>query len=76
MNQAGLLILTLSLASILLGGEPIYQSKSATEAPTLDQILDKYVQALGGRVALEGVNSRASAKIVHCGDIRRRQHHW
>lgn len=62
MNQAGLLILTLSLslASILPGGGPIYQSKSATEAPTLEQILDKYVQALGGRAALESVNSRAS----------------
>ena len=62
MNQVALLILTLSLslASILVGGEPNSQSKSATEAPTLEQILDKYVEALGGRAALERVNSRAS----------------
>jgi hypothetical protein len=62
MNQAGLLILTLSLslASILVRGAPISQSKSAAEAPTLEQILDKYVQALGGRAALERVNTRAS----------------
>jgi len=62
MNQVALLILTLSLslASILVGGEPNSQSKSATEAPTLEQILDKYVEALGGRAALAKVNSRAS----------------
>jgi predicted aspartyl protease len=62
MNQVALLILTLSLslASILVVSEPISQSKSATEAPTLEQILDKYVQALGGRAALERVNTRAS----------------
>jgi hypothetical protein len=62
MNQVALLILTLSLslASILVGGGPKSQSKSATEAPTLEQILDKYVQALGGRAALERVNTRAS----------------
>ena len=52
--------LSLSLASILVGGEPNSQSKSATEAPTLEQILDKYVEALGGRAALAKVNSRAS----------------
>ena len=62
MNQVALLILilSLSLASILVGGEPNSQSKSATEAPTLEQILYKYVQALGGRAALERVNTRAS----------------
>jgi len=62
MNQVASLILTLwlSLASILVDGESISQDKSATEAPTLEQILDKYVEALGGRAALERVNSRAS----------------
>ena len=62
MNQAALLILTLSLslAFILVGGEPISQSKTSTEAPTLEQILDKYVEALGGRAALGKVNSRSS----------------
>ena len=62
MNQVALLILTLSLslASILVGSESNSQNKTPTEAPTLEQILDKYVEALGGRAALERVNSRAS----------------
>ena len=62
MNKAALLILSLflSLASTLDSGEPFPQNKPQTEAPTLEQILDKYVQALGGRAALEKVNSRAS----------------
>jgi predicted aspartyl protease/outer membrane lipoprotein-sorting protein len=62
MNQAALLILTLSLslAFILVGGEPISQSKTSNEASTLEQILDKYVEALGGRAALGKVNSRSS----------------
>lgn len=62
MNKAALLILGLflSLASNPGGGESFPQNKPDTAAPTLEQILDKYVRALGGRAALEKVNSRAA----------------
>ena len=55
-----ILCLILSLASTPCSGEPFQQNKANTEAPTLEEILDKYVQALGGRAALERVNTRAS----------------
>src|SRR5215208_2779319 len=35
-------------------------TKPAGAMPTADQILDKYVQALGGKAAIEKVNSRVS----------------
>ena len=54
------LSLFLLLASTTVSGEPFPQNKPDTGTPTLEQILDKYVQALGGRAALEKVNSRAS----------------
>jgi hypothetical protein len=30
----------------------------ATQAPTIEQIIDKYVQAIGGKTAVEKINSR------------------
>lgn len=62
MNKAALSIvsLLLLLASTHVSSEPFPQNKPDTGTPTLEQILDKYVQALGGRAALEKVNSRAS----------------
>ena len=62
MNKAAFLILSLFLllASTHASGEPFPRNKPDTGTPTLEQILDKYVQALGGRAALEKVNSRAS----------------
>src|SRR5712671_2795721 len=62
MNKAVLLILTLfiSLPPTLGSSQQFSQDKPITEAPTLEQILDKYVQALGGKSAFEKINSRAS----------------
>lgn len=62
MKRAALLILSLfmSLPPTYGGSQPFPQEKPSTEAPTLEQILDRYVQALGGRAAIEKVNSRAS----------------
>jgi outer membrane lipoprotein-sorting protein/predicted aspartyl protease len=62
MNKVALLILclVLSLAATLGSGQTFSQNKPDAKAPTLEQILDKYVQALGGRAALEKINSRAS----------------
>ena len=58
MNKLALLILTVILSLTSTPGSSERQAN--TEAPTLEQILDKYVQALGGRASLEKVNSRAS----------------
>ena len=62
MNKAASLILSLSLsiASTHISGNPFLQNKAKTEVTTLELILDKYIQALGGRLSLEKVNSRAS----------------
>ena len=62
MNKGALLILSLilSLASTHNSGKPFQQNKAKTEVPTLELILDKYIQALGGRLSLEKINSRAS----------------
>jgi len=42
------------------GSQSFQQEKPTTKSPTLEQILDRYVQALGGRAAIEKVNSRTS----------------
>src|SRR6266550_5184823 len=62
MKIVALLIVCLfiSLPPTRASGQPFSQEKPTTEAPTLAQILDKYVQALGGKMAIERVNSRAS----------------
>src|SRR5690349_4332911 len=61
MNKATLLILGLLISlPTTLGGQPYSQEKLTTEAPSLEQILDRYVQALGGTPAMERVNSRIS----------------
>ena len=39
------------------GGAPA-EAKAAEPLPTVDQVLDKYVQAMGGRAAIEKVKSR------------------
>ena len=58
MNKLALLILTVILSLTSTPGSSERQAN--IEAPTLERILDKYVQALGGRASLEKVNSRAS----------------
>ena len=72
MNKAALLILSLLLpfASTIGSGELFSQNKSVTEASTLEQILDKYVQALGGRAALVKANSRASKGVFTSNHLK------
>jgi predicted aspartyl protease len=62
MRIVALLIVSLfiSLPPSLANGQLFSQEKATTEAPTLAQILEKYVQALGSKAAIEKVNSRAS----------------
>jgi hypothetical protein len=62
LNKGPLLILSLilSLASTPGSAQPFQQNNANTEATTLEEILDKYVQALGGRASVEKVNSRTS----------------
>jgi predicted aspartyl protease len=61
MKKAILLIVGLLISlPTTLGSQPYSQEKPTKENPTLEQILDRYVQALGGKMAIERVNSRAS----------------
>ena len=56
-------LLTVSLfvsLSVSLVSKPLSKEKFSAQDPTLEQVLDKYVQALGGKLALEKVNSRTS----------------
>ncbi len=41
-----------AILSAGLAGIPVVAGPQASQAPTVDQILDKYVQALGGRDAI------------------------
>ena len=43
---------------------PAIASAQAPATPTVDQVLDKYVAALGGAAALEKLNSRVSLGVV------------
>jgi len=62
MNKALWLILSLFLPLSLTFNsiEPLPQTKLDPEAPSVEKILDRYVQVLGGRAALDKVTSRAS----------------
>src|ERR1043165_10185547 len=55
-----ILIIVLSFGSVVGSDEPFLQDPTKSETLTLEQILDRYVQALGGRAAIEKINSRAS----------------
>ncbi len=57
-----LIILSLILTGLALAQEKSQDSKpAATEAmPAVDQILDKYVKALGGKAAIEKLTSRTA----------------
>lgn len=61
------LLVTLAICSLNTGHEMQAQTRfvQATEAaPTLDQILEKYVQALGGNAAFEKLTSRVTVQSV------------
>jgi hypothetical protein len=65
-----ILSLILSLALTHNSDKPILQNKAKTEVPTLELILDKHIQALGGRLSLEKVNSRAPTRgLSICQDV-------
>lgn len=51
---------SLAVATAQTGPKPGAQQPAAAAAPTADDILEKYVQALGGRAAFEKINSRVT----------------
>jgi len=57
-----LVIATLSVAAFAQGGsqKPAADAKPAAGLPTADQIVEKYVQAIGGKAAIEKQTSRVS----------------
>jgi predicted dienelactone hydrolase len=57
------LFMALAACWLARRSEARVQSRSAG-TPTLDQILDKYVEALGGRAALEKLTSRVTVQTV------------
>ncbi len=57
-------ILTISALVVLLGASAASQAPQTSALPTVDQILDKYVTAVGGRAAIEKITSfRAKGTI-------------
>src|SRR5882762_240539 len=57
-----LFISAITVAALAQGGsqKPAADAKPAASLPTADQILDKYVQAIGGKAAIEKQTSRVS----------------
>lgn len=57
-----ILITTLALAgpAVVRAAQQKPDEKPADKMPTVDQILDKYVQAIGGKAAIEKLNSRVA----------------
>lgn len=53
-------IATLTLATCLLAQEAKAPPTSAAAPPTVDQIIDRYIAAIGGKAAIEKITSRAS----------------
>jgi zinc protease len=54
------LSLAMAVAVSAQEAKPKMEAKPAEAMPTADQIIEKYVQALGGKAAIEKLNSRAS----------------
>ena len=54
------LSLFVSLPATLYSSQRLSEDKPTPEALTLDQVLDRYVQALGGKSAIEKISTRAS----------------
>jgi zinc protease len=55
-----LLSLAMAVAAFAQEAKPKMEAKPAEAMPTADQIIEKYVQALGGKAAIEKLNSRTS----------------
>ena len=67
MRQATIIILGMLFSMSAIAQSPISSSKAASPGaassaalPTVDEVLDRYVKALGGRAAIEKINSRVS----------------
>jgi len=58
------LILFLTLAMVL----PANRSSARQSEPALDQVLEKYVQAVGGKTAFDKLTSRVTLQDVTGGD--------
>lgn len=58
MKKFLILLATMALISIAVQAQAPAPAKADEAAPTIDQILDKYVAALGGKAAIEKVSSR------------------
>ena len=54
------LSLALAVAAYAQEAKPKADAKPAEGMPTADQIIEKYVQALGGKAAIEKINSRTT----------------
>jgi outer membrane lipoprotein-sorting protein/predicted aspartyl protease len=52
--------LTAILLSVSLSAQQVSGNKANDVTPTLEQVLSRYVQSVGGRSAIERINSRAS----------------
>jgi hypothetical protein len=50
----------MAVAAVAQEAKPKMEAKPADGLPTADQIIEKYVQALGGKAAIEKLNSRSS----------------
>jgi len=64
-QKAKLALLGLVLVAAASGSATAQETKApapkpASALPSVDQILDKYVQALGGKAAIEKLNSRVT----------------
>lgn len=55
-----LLTLAMAVAAVAQEAKPKADAKPAEGLPSADQIIEKYVQAMGGKAALEKINSRVT----------------
>jgi zinc protease len=67
MHQATIIILGILFSISAMAQSPVSSSKvtsssaaSSAALPTVDEVLDRYVKALGGKAAIEKINSRVS----------------
>lgn len=72
-RKVKLVLLGLVLVAVASGSTTAQETKAPTPKPTpalpsVDQILDKYVQALGGKAAIEKLNSRVTKGTLEVAD--------
>ncbi len=62
------LIVAASVTALAQGPEKTPEAKPAPASPSVDQVLDKYVQAVGGKAAIEKLTSRVSKGTLEAPD--------